>query len=281
MVKPSCHTCVYAFWNRGLWLRTLWSGFPSRPFCANHPDSPGRTREVPLGGACRNYRARPATPDLTDGTVKRIPVAGGLYAYVDAADYDLISRHNWRLVSGGYAGRYERGKLILMHRQIMNPAEGMVVDHIQGNRMDNTRANLRVCTLAQNNRNRTKHKGAPSRFIGVYYNKQRGKWQALIRVDGKYKCVGSFDDEIEAARAYDHRAVELYGEFARLNFPDEWPAERRQALHAAPKTEREKVRTKEAGKVTHTAKRRTNPAKRPATRDTRRGTRAGRPKARR
>jgi len=232
MTQPTCHSCVFAYWSPGQWLRSLSSGFPSRPFCANHPDSPGRERETSYGGVCRNYRLRPATPDLTDGTVKRIPVTGGFYAYVDAADYDEISRYNWRLVSGGYAGRYEKGKLILMHRQIMQPPEGMVVDHKQGNRMDNTRANLRVCTLAENNRNRGKHKGTSSRFLGVYYSKQRGKWQALIRIDGKYKHIGYFDDELEAARAYDARAVEQYGEFARLNFPDEWPPERRQGVQA-------------------------------------------------
>ncbi len=196
MDKPTCYTCVFAYWDRGLWLRSLTSGFPIRPLCANQPDAPGHERETPFGRVCRNYRLRPATPDLADGTVKRIPITGGLYAYVDAADYEAISRHHWRLVGGGYAGRYEKGKCILMHRQIMNPPEGMVVDHLSGNRMDNTRSNLHVCTSAENCRNRPKRRGSSSNYFGVYWVKQRNKWMAVICLGGKHnRTIGYFDDE--------------------------------------------------------------------------------------
>jgi hypothetical protein len=158
---------VFAYWDRGLGL-----GLPSRPFCANHPESPGREREIPYGKVCRNYRLKPKTPEPSDETVKRIPITGGLTAYVDAADYEAISRYNWRLVSGGYAGRYERGKYVLMHRQIMKPPKGKVVDHIHGNRMDNTRANLRLCTPAENSRNQLKHRGSASQYFGFYYKRK-------------------------------------------------------------------------------------------------------------
>jgi hypothetical protein len=224
---------VFAYWDKGLWVRTLWSGFPSRPFCANHPDSPGREKETAPGKVCRNYRPKPKTPDLTDGTVKRIPIAGGFIAYVDAADYPQISRHRWRMVGWGYAGRHEKGKLIFMHREIMKPPEGKVVDHISGNRLDNTRANLHNCTPAENNRNRGKHQGTSSQYLGVFYHKPTGKWLASIAIGGKRKHLGYFDDEIDAARAYDRKAVECFGESARLNFPDEWPPHRRRRVHAA------------------------------------------------
>ncbi|HNS22727.1 MAG TPA: AP2 domain-containing protein [Sedimentisphaerales bacterium] len=220
-----CHNCVYGWRDGGLWMRTLFSGFPAGPMCANHSDTPGVMREI-RGGPCRNYRRRPPEPDAQ---AQRIVLTNGMVAYVDACDYDQLSRYKWRLVSGGYAGRYESRKCVLMHRQIMNPPDGMQVDHIRGNRLDKTRANLRVCTPAENARNRAKNAGSSSRYVGVFYNKQRSRWIVLIRVEGRYQFVGSFDDEEEAARAYDRAAVERLGEFARLNFPEEWPPERRNA----------------------------------------------------
>ncbi len=230
MKKPTCHTCVYAYWDRALWMRSLMSGFPSRPFCANHPDSPGREREVPYGDVCRNYRPRPADPDLTDGTVMRIPVTGGYIAYVDAADYPEISRWRWHMKSG-YAMRVENGRQIYMHREIMKPPKGKVVDHIHGNRMDNTRANLRNVTPAENRRNHPKHRGSSSRYFGVSYLRKRDKWQAAFFLNGRSTFIGHYDSEIEAARAYDRAAVEQLGESARLNFPDEWPPAKRRRVH--------------------------------------------------
>ncbi len=154
----SCHNCVYAHWDLGLWVRTLWSGFPARPTCGNQPDFVGRMRECPIGRVCRNFRPRPPTP--TGETVKTIPLGEGFYAYVDAADFEWLSRWTWCLYNG-CAGRREKGKLILMHRQIMQPPPGMIVDHKNRNKLDNTRANLRNCTHAENARNRSKRRARP------------------------------------------------------------------------------------------------------------------------
>jgi hypothetical protein len=247
MPKASCHSCVYAYWDPGLWLRTLQSGFPARPFCANQSDTPGREQETPSGGVCRNYRPRPADPDTTDGTVKRIPVTGGLWAYVDAADFDWLNRYTWHMMGGGYAGRHENGKKVFMHRQIMKPPKGKVVDHIHGNRLDNTRANLHNCTPAENNRNRAKHRHSASRYFGVYREKKKTKWEAVIYFKGKNRHIGYFADEIEAARAYDRKAAEWLGPAARLNFPDEAPA---------GLTEGKKVRTKQGKKIADRRKKR-------------------------
>jgi len=231
MAKPTCHTCVFVYWDKALWLRSLGLGMPLRPLCANHPDSPGRERETPSGRACRNYRPKPKTPDLSDGTVKRIPITGGLYAYVDAADYPEISRWRWHMESG-YAMRIENGKKIFMHRQLMNPPKGKVVDHISGNRLDNTRANLHNVTPAENNRNHPKHQGSSSRYFGVYFRTKRNKWEAALCLNGRRKFVGHYNSEVEAARAYDRAAVIYFGDGARLNFPDEWPPAKRRRLHA-------------------------------------------------
>jgi hypothetical protein len=264
MAKQCCATCIYAYWNRRSWLRTIGSGFPARPLCANHPDTPGQLREVAPGGLCRNYRPKPAA---TEGDIKRIPLGDSQYALVNAADYEWLSRWAWRL-DGGYAVRWEKDKRIYMHREIMQPPQEMVVDHINRNRLDNCQANLRVCTRNENTYNRRKRSGSYSQFKGVGYRKNRGKWFAEVRFEGKPIWLGFFDDEVEAARAYDRKAVELFGEFARLNFPEEGPPEKRQEVYAnrqvetdAQKGKGKEAKRKSTGPRTKTPARRTTQRK--------------------
>ena len=228
MAERTCLNCVYVCCEPGEWLRRLARGEPLVPMCANHPQWPGQFREVP-GTPCRNYRPKPGTPD---GDIKRIPLDNGLYALVDAADYEWLSRHKWHCNGSGYAARREKGKLILMHREIMPPPRGLVVDHVNRNKLDNCRSNLRVCTHAENLRNRPQKRGSSSRFRGVGRRKDRKRCYARLVFEGKQIWLGCFDDEVEAARAYDRMAVELGIVFARLNFPEEWPPERRQEVYA-------------------------------------------------
>jgi len=143
---PTCRNCGYSYFDACQWLVTVGMGWPSGPVCANHPDSLGQMRRTPAGGVCRNYRPRPETPM---GEVKQIPLSDGAYAYVDAADFEWLSRWIWSLCNG-YAGRRENGKLILMHREITQASQGMVVDHWNRNKLDNTRDNLHVCTQQEN-----------------------------------------------------------------------------------------------------------------------------------
>jgi hypothetical protein len=228
MANRSCTTCVYAYWDPGQWLASLSSGFPSRPICANHSDSPGLMKPVPFGDVCRNYRPKPPEPDKA---AKRIPLSDGLYAYVDAADYEWLSQYPWRLY-GGYAARMEKNRTFCMHREIVKPPKDKMVDHINQNKLDNSRPNLRFCTRQQNAQNNRKRRGALSRFEGVGYEKRAGKWFASVHVNGKDIWLGYHTDEIEAARAYDRAAVGRFGEYANLNFPEEWPPERRQEIYA-------------------------------------------------
>jgi hypothetical protein len=245
--QATCHTCVYAHWDAGLWMRTLWSGFAAWPTCGNQPDSPGRMRECPRGGVCRNYRVRPPVPQ-GDG-VKTIPLGDGVYAYVDAVDYEWLNQWHWR-VHGGYAARHEnrngKRKVVFMHREIMKPPPGKIVDHANGNKLDNTRANLRNITSQENQHNRRKQRGASSIYKGVTYYKAGRCWRARVDLGKESFYLGQFDSEVEAARAYDYKAVELFGEFARPNFPDQWPAERRREVHA--KWLRERARAKKGSR---------------------------------
>jgi hypothetical protein len=225
-----CYNCVFAFLDPKHTLECYDAGILNWPACANHPDAYGRMKRTPERGICPNYRPKPPVPQ--GETVKTIPLGEGFVAYVDAADFEWLSQWTWHW-RGGYAARMEKGKVIYMHRQIMRPPKGKIVDHKNRNKLDNTRESLRNATHAENMRNRDKQRGTTSRFKGVSYCKRRDKWYATILVEGKAKLLGFFVEEVEAARAYDRAAVEHYGEFAWLNFPEEWPPQRREALAKA------------------------------------------------
>jgi hypothetical protein len=103
----------------------------------------------------------------------------------------------------------------------MNEPAGLLVDHRNGIGLDNRRANLRLATNSQNGCNKPKKKNTSSQFIGVSFHKKAGKWACFIRNKGRRTWLGSFESEIDAARAYDEAAKKYHGEFARLNFPGE------------------------------------------------------------
>lgn len=147
----------------------------------------------------------------------KIPVSGGHAAIVDDCDYFIISGFRWRIV-GGYPTTSINLKTVKMHRLLLQPGEGRVVDHINGDTLDNRRSNLRVCQQSDNVKNRRKF-GTHSRFIGV--QPFRTGFAAKIRINGKNTYLGSAKTEDEAARIYDHFALQHHGPFARLNFPKE------------------------------------------------------------
>ncbi len=240
MTKRYCANCIYSYWSLPMKLSGFTPGFPSGPLCANHPDTPGQLRQVSSADVCRNWRPKPAEPA---GDVKRIPVGDGQYALVDAADYDWLKQWTWHL-HNGYATRRENGRTIYMHREIVKAPEGTPVDHTNHNKLDNGRRNLRLCTREENTRNRRKRAGSSSRFKGVGYWRRRHNWYATISLGGLPFWLGYFADEIEAARAYDRKAVEFFGEFAGLNFPEEWTPEQRQQVYAAAQPLRDALKAK-------------------------------------
>jgi len=104
-----------------------------------------------------------------------------------------------------------------MHRVIVNAPKDKFVDHRNGNPLDNQKHNLRLCSNAENGRNRGKNKNNTTGYCGVIKNGK--KYQAAIKIGGKRLCFGSYHTPEEAARAYDVGAIKYHGEFARLNFP--------------------------------------------------------------
>lgn len=147
----------------------------------------------------------------------------GKFAIVDAEDYKQLSRYKWQAERGQstfYAKRKSNYKSIKMHRAFLQPPEHLVCDHQNHNGLDNRRSNLRVCTQAQNQRNRRPRRDSTSKYKGVSWSIRARKWRAGIKANGHSTSLGSFDDEMEAALAYDRNAVELFGEFAYLNFPE-------------------------------------------------------------
>jgi len=157
----------------------------------------------------------------------RIPLTKGYEAIIDASDLELVSQYKWHAVVSKKTGDVyavttsvgQRGsKRIKMHRLLLGMPR-QHVDHHNGDTLDNRRENLRTATVSQNQMNRRPNRRSASGFKGVSLHKRSGRWQAEIQKDGKKMFLGSFGTPELAALAYDSAARELFGEFARPNFP--------------------------------------------------------------
>ena len=146
---------------------------------------------------------------------KFIPLTHGMITKVDNEDFDRLKSISWHYNFDGYAKSNTYG---YMHRFIMNTPEDMLTDHINHDTLDNRKSNLRICTSQENQRNKLKREGCSSEYKGVCWDKTYNKWMSKIKFNNKTINLGRFNSDLEAAKAYDEKAKDLFGEFALTNF---------------------------------------------------------------
>jgi hypothetical protein len=141
---------------------------------------------------------------------------------IDENDYFLIQNKKvgvLRTRLNNYAYCMIDGKLSLVHRLIMGLEKGdkKMVDHIDGNGLNNKRNNLRIATHSENGANKSSIPNTSSKYKGVYWEKRKNKWQSQITFNNRTKSLGRYNSEKDAALAYNKAALKQFGEFAKLN----------------------------------------------------------------
>ena len=163
--------------------------------------------------------------------MKEIQLTQNKIAFVDDVDYEFINSFKWRVekIKRTYGEKYYacrttpksnsgvRGFEYMHWLIIGKPKKGYETDHIDGNGLNNCRHNLRIVTTAQNSMNSKKSANKSSIYKGVSFHKRQNKWISYIKINKRLKTIGYFNSEIDAARAYNEKAKELFGEFANLN----------------------------------------------------------------
>lgn len=157
------------------------------------------------------------------GIVKELPLTKGMVAIVDAEDFEWLNQYKWHVTfhsnkpyarTSKWDSQEKKSTGFPMHRMILSLTDGRKCDHIDGNTLNNTRKNLRICTAKQNQQNRLPVRGSTSKYLGVSWDKEKKGWAAVI----KGKRLGRFKSEEDAAIVYDVAAQFIYGEFAHRNF---------------------------------------------------------------
>jgi hypothetical protein len=159
---------------------------------------------------------------------RRIYLGQGVWTILDVDDFYRFGNLKWTLngtkkkfyAVSGIKDENGNFKMVRLHRLIMNDPKGFLVDHMNGNSLDNRSANLRKATRTQNLFNTRKRENTSSRFVGVSFDKRYRVWHAYITHSRRKRFLGYFKNEVDAARAYDKSAKKYRRELARLNFPE-------------------------------------------------------------
>lgn len=150
------------------------------------------------------------------GDCVAIITRSGARILVDKEALKLVKDYTWCTTGTGYAMSRSLGNAVLMHRLLAGASRGDYVDHINGDALDNRRQNLRLCSKQQNEFNTKIRTDNTTGYRGVCKGR-RGKFRAYIVKDGHQFHLGEFEKAVDAAKAYNEKAAELFGEFARLN----------------------------------------------------------------
>ncbi len=161
---------------------------------------------------------------IVTGDIATVPLTRGFSATIDAADVALVVGYNWFAVVQDHTvyavrrvhGVKGRGSKISMHRQIMSPSAKHQVDHIDLDGLNNRRVNMRLCSVAENARNRRRSAANTSGLKGVCWSRAARKWQAGIKIDGKQTHLGLYDTPEAAHAAYAKASAALHGAFSRV-----------------------------------------------------------------
>jgi hypothetical protein len=155
-------------------------------------------------------------PIRVDGDVAYVTLTQGHVAIIDAVDVPLVDGVNWHFDKGKASKGYAKNrKMLYMHRVILNCADYMQADHIDGDGLNNRRCNLREATHSQNQRNQRRSKINTSGLKGACFHIRASKWQAIIKVNGRSKHLGYFNTPEEAHAAYCEASDKYHGEFGR------------------------------------------------------------------
>lgn len=160
--------------------------------------------------------------------MKHIPLSRGLSAIVDDDDWYRLAGYPWRALKDSRTGEYRAIRSLprkdgkrptsYMAREVLKSIpDGMEVDHINHNTLDNRKANLRIVSHAQNMQNRVKSRSMTSKFKGVYFHKVSGKWMARLSVNGQTRYLGIHEAEQDAAAAYDAESRRAHGQYGAVN----------------------------------------------------------------
>ncbi len=156
---------------------------------------------------------------ISEEGYRRCILKNGTSFIFDPQDEWLVKQHTWSLTRG-HIRTVQNGKTVYLHRLIMGAADNEQIDHINGDKTDNRRCNLRFADHTKNQQNKGLRSDSTTGFKGVCFDRRSGKFMAYINAYGRRTYLGYFEDKNSAALAYDKAAVRLHGDFARLNFSD-------------------------------------------------------------